>query len=168
MGLDVVMADFDSFVREHAASFERTAWLMCHDVEDARDLVQTALTKTYARWPRLDDRNLRGYVVVAMANEFRRGLRRRERRAAAEAGAAGTVVTEDGTGRADDREVALRLLDSLGPRQRAVVVLRIVEDLPEREVARLMRCSVGTVKSQTARALHALRARAAATLEGER
>lgn len=58
---------------------------------------------------------------------------------------------------AEDRDEMWRLLGSLGPRQRAVVVLRYYEDLAERDIAQVLGCSVGTVKSQLSRALATLR-----------
>lgn len=151
------MADFDEFVRANAASLHATAWLMCGDVEDARDLVQSGLLVLFRRWDHLSQGNLRGYVVTVMANEHRRTLRSRWRRVDAE-----RRVTPEDRYEPPASHGLLEYLDALGPRQRAAVVLRVVEDLPEAEVARLLGCSVGTVKSQTSRALAAMRERVAA------
>lgn len=157
------MTDFDEFVRRNATSLHATAWLICGDVEDARDLVQSGLLVLFRRWSRLSQDNLRGYVVTVMANEHRRTLRSQWRRQNAERRA-----TTDDWYEPPASEGLLGYLDALGPRQRAAVVLRVVEDLPEVEVARLLGCSVGTVKSQTSRALAAMRERVAAeaTVEG--
>jgi RNA polymerase sigma factor (sigma-70 family) len=65
-----------------------------------------------------------------------------------------------------DREVMWRQLQSLPNRQRAVLVLRYYEDLTEADTARILGISVGTVKSQTARALASLRARLAEPTQG--
>jgi RNA polymerase sigma factor (sigma-70 family) len=64
----------------------------------------------------------------------------------------------DGTVDADDLLTVRRALLDLAPRQRAVLVLRYFEDLDVAEAARVLECSEGTVKSQTAKALRRLRA----------
>jgi RNA polymerase sigma-70 factor (sigma-E family) len=158
--------EFDAFVRSHATSLQASAWLLCGDVDDARDLVQSALLVLYRRWDGLRDENLRGYVVTVMANEYRRALGRRARVRDAEWRTAGPDVVPP-IDRVSDRDQLLRWLDTIGPGQRMAVVLRVVEDLPEARVAEVLRCSTGTVKSQTSRALAALRERHAADLAQE-
>lgn len=160
------MCEFDTFVRSHATSLQATAWLLCGDVDDARDLVQSALLVLYRRWDRLRDENLRGYVVTVMANEHRRAIGRRARVRDAEWRSAGSDVVP-AIDRVSDRDELVRWLEAIGPRQRMAVVLRVVEDLPEARVAELLHCSAGTVKSQTSRALATLRAQRTADLAQE-
>ena len=137
----------------------RFGYALTGDREAAADLVQTALTRTYAAWSRVVRRDAPdGYVRRTMVNQLsnqRRAARRRE-----------LVVAElpehgapDEAPAAVDARLALRsALDALPPRQRATVVLRYCEDRSEAEVAALLHCSVGTVKSQAAKALAKLRA----------
>jgi RNA polymerase sigma-70 factor (ECF subfamily) len=159
------MTTFDAFVGDNAASLHATAWLICGNGDDASDLVQSALLVLFRRWDRLRDDNLRAYAVTVMVNQHRKTFRSRIRRTGAEqlAARAGSYHTDF----ADDRDRLLGWLSALGPRQRAAVVLRIVEDRSEAEVARLLGCSTGTVKSQTSRALAAMRRQYAADAADE-
>jgi RNA polymerase sigma factor (sigma-70 family) len=67
------------------------------------------------------------------------------------------VTWTDATGEYDERSALIAALQRLGPRQRAVIVLRYWMDLTEHETAAALNCSVGTVKSQASRALATLR-----------
>jgi RNA polymerase sigma-70 factor (sigma-E family) len=146
---------FDEFVRAHAAGLHATAWLLCGNREDARDLVQSTLLVVFRRWERLTQENLRGYAVTVLAHEHRRAVRTTWRRSRAERLAAPhePLLVDPA-----DPQALQRWLAALPPRQRAAVVLRVVADMSERDVAAALGCSVGTVKSQTSRALAALRA----------
>jgi RNA polymerase sigma-70 factor (sigma-E family) len=153
-------SEFVEFTRTHREDLVRTAVLLCAgDRGLAEDLVQTTLTKLYLAWARVRraERPL-AYARAALTNVFvdesRRAHRRRE-----------TPVDELPAGvdhrepyaDAELRTVVLAALAGLGPRQRAVVVLRHWHDLDVYETARALGCSVGTVKSQNARALAHLR-----------
>ena len=134
----------------------RYAYVLTCDQSTAEDLLQTALTRTAARW-----RHVRGdpeaYVRKAMYHEqLNRWRSRRNRPETVLADPPDTAVG-DRTGEVDVRLEVERALRRLPPRRRAVLVLRYLEDLPEGEVARLMGCSVGTVRSQASRALARLR-----------
>jgi RNA polymerase sigma-70 factor (sigma-E family) len=154
-------AEFVSFVGAHRQDLMRTAALLCAgDEQFAEDVVQTTLTKLYLAWPRVRRADSRlAYARASLTNVFidecRRAHRRRE---------TPTAELHDGSEAlvpAHDRElraVVLAALDALGPRQRAVVVLRHWHDLDVVETARILGCSTGTVKSQNARALATLRA----------
>jgi RNA polymerase sigma-70 factor (sigma-E family) len=149
---------FAQFVEARQRALQRTAWLLTGDWAVAEDLVQTALVRSWPRWERIRRRdNPEIYVRRAMMNTWASWRRRRwwgERPSAAvpDSQAAGDVATE----------VAMRLavqsaLRSLTARQRAVLVLRVFDDLSEAQVAQVLDCAVGTVKSTMAHALARLR-----------
>jgi RNA polymerase sigma factor (sigma-70 family) len=112
------------------------------------------LLRTYLRWDALD--NAEAYtrtVMVRMALRWgRRRWRGEQPTAAVDGGAVG-----DGSEQIDAADEMARCLDRLPAAQRAVLVLRFYDQLTEAEVARVLRCRPGTVKSRTARALAALR-----------
>ncbi|HEX7993648.1 MAG TPA: SigE family RNA polymerase sigma factor [Streptosporangiaceae bacterium] len=149
---------FDGFVREASPRLLRAAWLLVGDWPAAEDLVQTAFEKTWPRWGRLPDDNQRlAYLHRVLTNAFLRGQRRRW---------TGEIATGDLPHRASAdqtdalvlRASVLAAIRGLPPRQRAVIALRYLADLTEAQTAAAMRCSTGTVKSYSARALAALRA----------
>lgn len=134
----------------------RTAYLLCGDWQQAEDLTQTAFARLYAAWPRLRDPRaaeayLRRIVVRAHVDESRRPWRRE--RPSAEVPE--RVTPEDST---DDRVVLLAALAHVPLRQRACLVLRYFADCSVAETAAALGCDPGTVKSNTARGLDALRA----------
>ena len=150
---------FHAFVAERRGALVHTARLLtAGDVFLAEDVVQTALTKLYVSWAAFrragnPDGYARRALVNALMSEHRRVWRRFERPVAdlpehARAGAA----ADDG-----DPELA-RALGELPPKMRAAVVYRFFHDLDVVDTADALGCSVGTVKSQTARALDKLRA----------
>jgi RNA polymerase sigma-70 factor (sigma-E family) len=148
-------ADFDAFVVARSPALLRTAYLLVGDEGLAEDLLQTALTKSWFAWKRITgepEPYVRRVLVTTSASWWRRRWTREtptaelpEQRSPAEA-----HEPMDG----QDLWDALRRLPS---RQRAVVVLRYLEDRTEAETAHLLGCSVGTVKSQCAKALAKLR-----------
>jgi RNA polymerase sigma-70 factor (sigma-E family) len=151
-------AEFTAFVRARWTAFARTAHLLCAgDSARAEDLVQIALARTMLAWPRLHDRgDLDGYVYRIMVRQQASWWERRWH------GERPTVTLPerpipDGTGSIDDADSLARALAQLPRQQRAAVVLRFYEDRPEREVAELMGCSVGSVKTHTSRGLARLR-----------
>jgi RNA polymerase sigma-70 factor (sigma-E family) len=147
---------FDEFVAGRYAALLRSATLLSGNHHDAEDLVQTALVKAVGVWARIADEP-EPYVRRIMVNEnISRWRRHRGRTSVVAEPASGG----DGAAPQDPVEDRLDLaaaLTTLAPRQRTVVVLRYFEDLTERETARLMGTSVGTVKSQTRDALARLR-----------
>jgi RNA polymerase sigma-70 factor (sigma-E family) len=148
---------FRDFVVGRSASYLRTAYLLTGDWGHAEDLLQTALAKVYRAWGRLRDHdNLDAYVRRVLVNT-QTSWWRRAWKAEQPTGSIPESAAPDALGASDDRDRLRRALLDLPPRQRAVVVLRHYEDLPEAEVARLLGCSVGTVKSQSARGLAKLR-----------
>jgi RNA polymerase sigma-70 factor (sigma-E family) len=156
--VDAGESGFAQFVEARERALQRTAWLLTGDWALAEDLVQTALVRAWPRWERIlcrDDPEI--YVRRVMLNTWSTWYRRKwrgERPAAAmpDSAAAGDMAAE----------VAVRLavrqaLSALPRRQRAVLVLRIYDDLSEAQVAEVLGCTVGTVKSTMARALAKLR-----------
>jgi len=161
-------AGFERFVAESSASLLRTAYLVTGDPGQAEDLVQETLLSIARRWPRVATMDSpRAYARRILVNLALDGSRRRSRqRAELERGASpdgapplwwGPDPPAGAFGRADDRLDLIRALAELAPRQRAVLVLRFLDDLSEAEVASTLGCSVGTVKSTTARALAKMR-----------
>lgn len=160
-----VAVDFDAFVAARSTQLLRTAYLLTRDHSRAEDLLQTALAKAWLSWHRIDA-DPEGYVRKILVNTYATWWRRRWN------GETPTGRLPDAADEHDQDDDALRqdLWAALGrlPRgQRAVVVLRYFEDLTEAETARLLGCSLGTVKSQTARAFTRLRIDDA-LLEGRR
>lgn len=151
--------DFESWLAAREPSLQRTAHLLTGDVHSAQDLVQNTLARLYLRWEQVRSAdNVDAYARKVLLNEFRTAWRRPLRRVEqvvelVPEEAAPTSPEYDGS-----REAVWRFVCSLPPKQRAVVVLRFYEQLTEAEIADLMGISVGTVKSQSSRALASLRA----------
>ncbi|ATE56596.1 SigE family RNA polymerase sigma factor [Actinosynnema pretiosum] len=151
-------AAFAEYFAARADAMRGTAYLLCGDWHRAEDLVQTAFTKLYLAWDRLArqdalDAYTRQVVVRTFVSETRRGWFRRV--------TVGDLPVERAAapvGSPEDRQVLLTALARVPARQRAVLVLRYWEDLSVRETAEALGCSEGTVKSQAARGLSALRA----------
>jgi RNA polymerase sigma-70 factor (sigma-E family) len=148
--------EFTAYVTGRLPWLGRVAYLLCQDRHRAEDLVQTAITRLYVHWRRAAAaENLDGYTRTVLVRAF-----------LAEQGRAWSkrvTVTDqvpDDIAVATDLDVQMDLraaLARLAPRQRAAVVLRFYCDLSVEETASVLRCSAGTVKSQTARGLDALR-----------
>ncbi|GAA1766664.1 SigE family RNA polymerase sigma factor [Nocardioides hankookensis] len=156
-------SEFVAFTRAHRTDLMRTAALLCAgDEAFAEDVVQTTLTRLYLAWGRVRRADsalayARRSLTHVFIDEARRAHRRRE---SVVADPALSLATEPAVAAPDPatRELVRAALASLGPRQRAVVVLRHWHDLDVAETARILGCSTGTVKSQNARALAHLRA----------
>jgi RNA polymerase sigma-70 factor (sigma-E family) len=153
---------FGAFVSAGSRRHLRTAYLLTGNAADAEDLLQSALVKLARVWDRVAqsgdvDAYLRRVLVNTHVSRGRR-LWHRERPTEAPPDLPG----RDPYAALDERDRLRRALAGLSPGERRAVVLRHVEDLAEAEVARLLGCSVGTVKSQSARGLAKLRR----TLEG--
>ncbi|WP_157249113.1 SigE family RNA polymerase sigma factor [Nonomuraea typhae] len=148
---------FTEFVAARSSSLIRLAYVLTGDQHTAEDLLQTALVKTAGRWRAITG-DPEAYVRRVMYRE-QAGLWRSPRW-----GRERVVETPperlsaDATAEVDERLALERALRQLPPRKRAVLVLRYFEDLPESEVARIMGCSIGTVRSQAHQAVKRLRA----------
>ena len=149
---------FAQFVEARERALQRTAYLLTGDWALAEDLVQTALARTWPRWERIrqrDDPEI--YVRRVMVNTWTTWKRRRWR---GERPSAAVPDTAAGGDMAEEVTVRIGLrgaLGSLTPRQRAVLVLRVYDDLPEAQVAYVLNCAVGTVKATMSQALAKLR-----------
>ncbi len=153
-------AGFRAFVEANGATLLHAARLLTGDHHRGEDLVQTALTKVYLKWGRIDTPlpYARRALVTAHIDQTRRkwwGERPTETlpEPAAPAGAG------EG-GASDNRDELRRMLAGLEPRERAVVVLRYYCDLSEQDTATTLGIPLGTVKSSCSRALTRLRVEA--------
>ncbi|MFI7606132.1 SigE family RNA polymerase sigma factor [Micromonospora sp. NPDC049366] len=156
---DPAEAEFAVFVRARTPALQRTAFLLTGDRHLAEDLVQDALARTHRALRRLaDEGHFEAYTRTAMYHLHIRRWRR-SRFAESLPGELTDLAHPDSdhAGRTDLRISLHRALAQLTRRQRAVLVLRFFEDRTEAETAQLLSCSVGTVKSQTSKALARLR-----------
>jgi RNA polymerase sigma-70 factor (sigma-E family) len=149
--------EYQEFVGSRAAALHRTAYLLCGDWHLADDLVQDTLVKTFRHWRRVQRAdNPNAYVRRILVNEFKRHLQRHRDLPVRTDSDRIEVTVPDVSDEVVNRADLLRALLSLPARQRATVVLRYLEGMSERETAAVLRCSEGTVKSQTFRALNTL------------
>jgi RNA polymerase sigma-70 factor (sigma-E family) len=146
---------FDEYVVARGDALHRTAFLLTHDHGLAEDLVQTALARSWRAWARIQG-DPDAYVRRVMVNTFASWWRRRWNGERA-TGEVPDVVHGDHGDDVARRDGLLRALAGLPRRQRAVIVLRFFEDLTEAQTAAALGVTVGTVKSQTAKALASLR-----------
>ena len=151
---------FTEYVGERLPALRRVAYLLCGDPHRADDVVQVTITKLYTHWRRVSgmanpDAYLRAMLVRTFISEQRVGWVRRIRLVGAAADAP-VVVAPDGPD-LETRAVVRAALARVAPRARAVLVLRFLLDLPVAEVAELLGCSQGNVKSQTSLGLKTLR-----------
>ena len=131
----------------------RIAYLLTGDRHHAEDLTQTALAKTYRHWRRvLATEDPAAYVRRILINCNNDRFRKRRVSEHLTDTPIEAAWPEDPVAGVDNRRLLLSALAALPPRQRAVVVLRYWEYLPEAEVAQILGCAVGTVKSQAAKA----------------
>jgi RNA polymerase sigma-70 factor (sigma-E family) len=163
VALDV--ESYREYVTARMDGLRRTAYLLCGDWHTADDLVSTTLVKLYRQWRRvsvMDNRDAyaRRVLLRVWLDERRRPWRREH---------STSVLPDHVEARGariesvPDRLAVLALLAEVPPRRRAVLVLRYYCDLSVEETAAALGCSPGTVKSQAARALEALRARMVGT-----
>ena len=152
-------AEFAAYFAGRVSAVRRLAYALCGDWHTADDLVQITFVKVYPRWRRVRGPQVDGYVRRVLVNTYLTHLRKHRRE---------TVVADvpDRAGPPPDAHEELgEALRRLPAQQRACVVLRHLEDLPVAEVAALLKVAEGTVKSQSARGIAALRA---AMSEGDR
>jgi RNA polymerase sigma-70 factor (sigma-E family) len=144
--------DFETFVAARSSSLLRTAYLLTRDHGRAEDLLQTALGKSWLAWARIQG-DPEAFTRKVLVNTYATWWRRRWNGERPTRDLPDTAYVEDSSARHD----LWAALGHLSRGQRAVIVLRFFEDLSEAETARLLDCSIGTVKSQTSRALARLR-----------
>jgi len=151
---------FDEFMTSRWPGLVRLAFGLTGDRWLAEDLAQTALASAYAAWWRVcraddPDAYVRRILINASKSRFRRH-RLSERPGGPDDLPDQTLA--DPAADVGERSALLTALAELPPRQRAVVVLRYVEDMTDAQVGALLGCSASTVRSQAARALAKLRA----------
>ena len=154
---------FEEFVQGSSPRLFRTALLLTgQDRAAAEDLLQVALERAYRHWARIcrseePERYVRRILANASHDRWRRASRHPER---VIPGVDVAAVADDHAGAVADRDFLMRALAALPKRQRTVLVLRYYSDLSELEIADVLGCSVGTVKSQVSRGLARLRTEA--------
>ncbi len=149
---------FEEYAGSAWPSLYRYAYLLAGNHADAEDIAQQTLVKAYRSWSRIQGSDSpAAYLRRMLTNTYlsqRRPKKRRLELLTDEPPEPGQPVA-DGP---EDRMVLWPHVTSLPPRQRAVIVLRYYEDLSEAEIADVLRCSRGNVKSTAHHALRALRA----------
>ena len=155
------MADIDkrfaAYVRDRGAHHLRVAVLLTGDWHAAEDLVQASLVKLYRAWPKLRlDGDPDAYLRRIMVNTHRSWWRARWRRETPTGELPETAIADFTDRHALGAQVR-QALQALSRRQGEVLVLRYCADLSEAQVADLLGCSLGTVKTHTHRGLRALR-----------
>jgi RNA polymerase sigma-70 factor (sigma-E family) len=172
-GAEAIEPSFTAFVRAHTASLFTTAYLLTGDVGYAEELLQDTLVRLYPQWRRIDAANSPvAYVRRAVVNGFISARRRSDRVVAldhlgeAVGGRARPSASYAADGPADavtDRVLVLDLMRALPRRQQAALVLRYFDDLPDAEIATILGCRPGTVRSLLSRGLAAMRSQLAAS-----
>lgn len=156
METEIPAGGLDRFIAERGSALLRAAWLLVGDDHHAEDLLQAALSKCYTHYDRLDnDHKFEAYVRTALYRTYISWWRRRSWRSETASETVGHQPVEDA-------DVALRVdvlnaLDTLPRMQRAVLVMRYLEDRPIAEVADALRISPGTVTKYAHRGVTTLR-----------
>jgi RNA polymerase sigma-70 factor (sigma-E family) len=162
--VELKVEGFAGFVEARGRALQRTAWLLTGDWALAEDLVQTALARSWPYWERIrrrDDPEI--YVRRVMINTWSSWSRRRWRGEQASESLPDSPAPGDVASEVTIRLAVHGALASLTDRQRAVLVLRVFDDLSEVQTAHVLGCAVGTVKSTMSQALAKLRADAQLT-----
>ena len=153
-------AGFEEFVAARGPRLLRVAWLLTGDAYLAEDLLQTVLARVWPKWPRIAEENPEAYVRRALVHTHASWWRRKWRGEVPHGDdLPDRAQSADPFADVDLEQALAAAVRALPVRQRAVIVLRYFEDLTVAETAATLGCSEGTVKSQSAKALRALRAR---------
>ena len=150
--------DFDEWVAQRGAALLRFAYLLTRDHARAEEAVQDALIAAHSRWTRIcrgqdPEAYVRRSIVNADISRWRRFLRRETPTPDPAPEFAGTDLADAQA----EHDAVWALCATLPTKQRAAVVLRYYEDLPDAEIAEILDCSPATVRSQIHRALATLR-----------
>jgi len=165
-------AAFGELVTHYSTSALRVATVVLGATEGAGDAVQAATLRAWQARNRIDpDRGFRAWYLRVVANTARNDRRSRSRRAAlalrATATPMGDVVTpEVAAVTATEREIVLRAINHLPAEDRLVLALRFFEDMTQAQIAQVLDCPIGTVKSRLSRATSRLRQILSSNSEG--
>ncbi len=153
------MTDFETFAHSRTPQLLRSAWLLCGDAHQAEDLVQETLAKVYVRWHRRLGARIDNPAAYAQTTLVRTFLSARRRRWSGELPYAEPpdVVHPDRAAETDLQLLVAEALAGLAPTDRAVLVLRYLEDRSVSEVAGQLGVSEGAVRNRSMRALDRLR-----------
>jgi len=154
--------EFREFMHARWPAMVRLAYGLTGDQGHAEDVAQAAFARAYASWARVrrsgdPDAYVRQIVINENRNRFRKRRVTERLTDSPPESVFIDVPWTDAIREYDERSALMAALQRLGPRQRAVIVLRYWMDLTEHETAAALNCSVGTVKSQASRARAALR-----------
>ena len=153
--------EFGDFMRGRWHAMVRLAYALTGDAGHAEDVAQAAFARAYASWGRVKRAgDPDAYVRRILINENRKRFRKHRVPEDLHGDLSGTLAASQAHSEQqgpEERQALLDALNRLGPRQRAVLVLRYWLDMSEAETAAALHCSVGTVKSQASRALATLR-----------
>lgn len=153
-------ADFTEFVQARSGALLRYAYLLTGNQAAAEDLLQQTLVKIYLSWNRIAERGAtEAYARTTMTRTHVSWWRRASSKELVSDQLPDRPASGGYDHGIDERDAMWSLLATLGARQRAVLVLRFYEDMPEAQIAEVLGCSVGTVKSQLSRGLANLRGR---------
>jgi len=150
--------EFEEFAVARTPQLFRAAWLMCGDTHRAEDLVQETLAKVYVRWHRRLGAPIEHPVAYAHTTLARTYLSAQRRRSTHERPTEHLPETAMTDGDAATRLALRAALDELAPMDRAVLVLRYLEDVSVADTADALGVSPGAVRNRTLRALDRLRA----------
>jgi RNA polymerase sigma-70 factor (sigma-E family) len=155
--------DFDEFLRDQLSPLVRFAGVLTGDSHLAQDLTQDALVRAHARWARIGavdrpDLYLRRMITNGYLS-WRRRWAVRSIQSVADTDRLSTATHPDPAGRVADQDHVLALLATLTRRQRAALVLRFYDGRTDAEIAEILGCTPGTVRSHISRALAGLRER---------
>jgi RNA polymerase sigma-70 factor (sigma-E family) len=157
---------YEDLVAARAPALLRLAIMLTGNPADAEDLLQATLARTVRHGDRIAKLAApAAYLRTVLVNEHVSTIRRLNRRVRTFPLEGHDVVAAEVAPIADDRGEMWKLLATLPRRQRAVLALRFYEDLPDAEIAVVLGCAEGTVRSSASRALATLRARLTTTEE---
>jgi RNA polymerase sigma-70 factor (sigma-E family) len=144
-------AEFTAYVTARGQAWERYAYALTDDRQQAQDLVQTVLLQAYRRWDRISAaEHPDAYLRRMLTNSYLDWRRRRRNSEVPTDNIPDEKSSPDPAIGVVDRDELRRALRLLSPHQRAVLVLRHVEGLEDEAIAALLGCSVGTVRSHAA------------------
>lgn len=151
---------FEEFVTARLGALIRYATVVTWDPHLAEDITQDVLVRAQARWGRIGRLDApEQYVKRMVLNEFLSWRRRKAAHLVFMPTLEDVTPHEsDRTRAVDDRDLTRRLIAGLPPKQRAAIALRYYEDLTDEQIAELLGCRTGTVRSYLSRGLAALRA----------